>query len=377
MSEAEILVTCAKGVTPVLAREIHGLGLPVAGEVPAGVWTSGGALDAMRLNLHLRTGMRVLRRVDSFPCDSPDHLYRHLSRTPWEESVPARGHLCVRSSVRHPSIRDTRFANLVAKDAICDRLRDAVGERPDAGPDPEGAVVFLHWHGREASVYLDTSGEPLSHRGYRKDPWQAPMRETLAAAALLASGWDDSTALVNPMCGAGTLGVEAAWMAMRRAPGRLRQRFAFEHLLDFDPEAWASMRRQALANERPLPAPIILGDHDADAVAAARRNLDRADLAGGRIELRRCDVMDTPLPEPPGLVIVNPPYGERLGEREALAPLYRRIGDFFKQRCPGFTGAVFSGNAKLMKQVRLRPAATHTMFNARIECRLNTYELYR
>ena len=190
--------------------------------------------DCMKLNLWLRTGHRVLRLVKTFQARHADELYAQVSQIPWEQHIREDGYLSVMSSVENPTIRDTRFASLRCKDAIVDRIKKERDRRPDSGPLCEGVVVFLYWRQNECAIYFDTSGEPLSKRGYRKIPLQAPMQETLAAAVVLAAGWRGDRNFVNPMCGSGTLAIEAALIGLGRAPGLTRGNFAFMHLKEFN-----------------------------------------------------------------------------------------------------------------------------------------------
>lgn len=371
-----ILITCPKAIPPILAREVQALGLPVIRERPAGVETEGGLEDCMRLNLWLRTGHRVLFLVRAFRAADADELYRRLSEIPWEDHIAEDGYVSVSSSVRNPTIRDTRFAGLKCKDAIVDRIRNARGRRPDAGPAQDRTVVFLHWQDSAAAVYFDTSGEPLSRRGYRKIPLKAPMQETLAAAVVLTAGWSGEQNFVNPMCGSGTLAIEAALIGLGRAPGLLRNNFGFMHLKGFPREAWEALRREAGGKgARPLGGQVVATDLSGEAVAAARKNAAAAGV-GDRIEFGACDFADTPVPAGGGVVIFNPEYGERLGQAKALEPVYRRIGDFLKTRCKGYRGYVFTGNRDLANSIGLKPKSRKTLFNSNIECALLEFEVY-
>jgi putative N6-adenine-specific DNA methylase len=237
-------------------------------------------------------------------------------------------------------------------------------------------VVHLFWKGDRAWVYLNVNGPRLADRGYRKLPHDAPMRETLAAAVLLASGYDGTQALVNPMCGSGTLAIEAALLASGRAPGLLRSNYAALHTaLDLE-EAWKEARRRAKQLPKvAMPPPIIASDHDPRAVEAARKNALTAGV-DHMIEFATCDFAETPMPEGVGHVILNPEYGLRLGETEELGATYGRIGDFFKLRCLGWTGLVFTGSRELSKRIGLRSTRRQAFMNAQIECRLLSYEVY-
>ncbi len=376
--KSKILITCPKGISPWLAGEIRALGFPVLVEAEAAVETEGTLADTMPLNLHLRTGHRVLYAVADFQAENPQDLYGGLRDIPWEEILFERGehaYLSITSTADTPSINDTRFVNQKAKDAIVDRMQERCGLRPDSGPDRNRAVVHVFWRESAVSIYLDTSGEPLSRRSYRKIPLSAPMQETLAAAVILATGWNGRSGFVNPMCGSGTLAIEAALFAQGRAPGLLRSNYGLMHLRGFDPAAWRAARAQAHEAQRETAARIIATDIDPRAVAAARQNARTAGVEE-RIEFAVCPFQETPVPERGGVVILNPPYGERTGDISTLTGLYREIGDFFKKRCGGYRGYIFTGNTALGKQVGLRTKRRIPFYNGELECRLLEYELY-
>ncbi|MEA3347804.1 MAG: class I SAM-dependent RNA methyltransferase, partial [Pseudomonadota bacterium] len=228
-----IVIPCSPGITPFLVRELRDLKMPIIDERATSVTSKGDFTDVLRLNLSLRTGQRVLWRLAAFEAENPDQLYEKLMPLPWEELVAADGYFSVTSVVDTPTIRDSRFANLRVKDAIVDRLRRCCGRRPDSGPLRDKLVFHLFWQQDKVKFYLDTSGPTLAQRGYRLDPGKAPLRETLAAALILASGWNGAKTLVNPMCGSGTLAIEAALLAQNRIPGLLRQAYSFQSLLGY------------------------------------------------------------------------------------------------------------------------------------------------
>ena len=376
MKKSRILITCAKGITPFLKEELLRLGFPVLSETVAGVATEGTLDDTLRLNLLLRTAHRVLFLIRDFIARDADELYRAMSEIPWEEYISEDGYVCVTSSVDNPGIRDTRFANVKCKDAIVDRIRKKRGKRPDSGPDQDRAVVNLYWKGDQCSVYIDTSGEPLSRRGYRKIPMAAPMQETLAAAVILATGWNGSGHFVNPMCGSGTLAIEAAFIALNRAPGLQRINYGFMHIKGYNEQLWNDLRAQAKKEaEKTLHCRIVASDISREVVDAARKNAATAGVEH-LIEFAVCDYSETSVPQGNGIVILNPEYGDRMGRINELESVYAGIGDFFKQKCRGYTGYIFTGNADLAKKVGLRAKRRIPFFNGRIECRLLAYELY-
>jgi len=371
-----LLITCPRGNTEFLEAEVAALGFSPVSSVAAGVLTQGTLEDTQRLNLHLRTAHRVLFLLGSFRADTPDGMYREVSALPWETLLSEDGYVSVRSFVDNPTIRDTRFANVKCKDAIVDRIRLKCGRRPDSGPARSNAVVFLHWKHDTCSVYLDTSGESLSHRGYRKIPGDAPLRETTAAAVVLATGWCGDGTFLNPMCGSGTLAIEAALVALGRAPGLLRSNFGFLHLKGVDRPLWDETRRQARKAARgSFPGKIVASDIRPEAVEAARKNAVTAGV-DSHIDFRVCPYQETPVPDGGGVVVLNPEYGERMGRAVELEAVYRGIGDFFKQQCQGYTGYVFTGNPALAKKIGLRTSRRRVFFNGNIECRLLAYDLY-
>jgi len=372
-----LVITTAKGLVPMLTGELEKLGVSVSGATETGVSVNGNMAEAMRLNLHLRTAHRILWKIADGTANNPNGLHKAITGLPWEKWIPDRGYVCVTASGQSASGDDPRFVALKTKDAIMDRMNGINGHRPDSGPDRSRTVIHVHWEGRYYTVYLDTSGESLSHRGYRLQPFKAPMRETLAAGCLLASEWKSGMVLVNPMCGGGTLAIEAALMASRTPPGHLRTSFGFMHLVGFEERMWKTIRDEGGRDRmvRPNMVKIIATDHDAKAIEAAKANATRAGVAAW-ITFSVCDFSKTPLPPAPGTIILNPEYGERLGENSDLTRQYKAIGDFLKNHAQGYTGVVFTGNAEMIKAVGLKPRLRIQLYNGPIECRLLIYDLY-
>jgi len=374
--KSSIIITCAKGITPYLKEEVLSLGLPILAESVASVETEGAMVDAMQLNLSVRTGHRVLFLLQEFSARNPDELYARISKMAWENFIPEDGYLCVTSSVANPTIKDSRFANVKGKDAIVDRIKEKCGRRPDSGPERGGVVIDLYWKGDECRVYLDTSGEPLSRRGYRKIPLQAPMQETLAAAVIQATGWNGGGNFINPMCGSGTLAIEAALIALNRAPGLTRSNYGFMHSKGFDESSWRGLLQKAQGQiKKTCVGQIIATDIRPEAVQAARQNARAAGIEPW-VKFGVCDYSATPIPGGKGVVILNPEYGERLGKLKELGEVYKGIGDFFKKKCQGYMGYIFTGNFDLAKKVGLKAQRRIPFFNSNIECRLLEYGLY-
>lgn len=376
MQSSSILITCPKGCSQYLRQELEELGYQIDEEVIAGVFITGTMKDCMRLNLVLRTGLRVLYEINRFTSRDSDELYDYAVAMPWEDWIPADGYVSIGSSVRNESIVNTQYANLTLKDAMVDRIREKKGRRPDTGNDSSKAMLFLFWHEEKVHIYLDTSGVPLSNRGYRVSPGNAPMRENLAASVVLASKWDRKSSFVNPMCGSGTLAIEAALLASGKPVGLLRENFAFMHLVGYRTSEFEALKKELQGQgRRSLPFSIIATDIDSKVIEDAKRN---ATLAGVRdmIEFRVCDFRETKVPTQPGALIFNPEYGDRLGDEDELIETYQEIGNFFKQKAPGYWGYVFTGNIPLGKRVGLRPKRRMQFYNGPIECRLFEYELY-
>ena len=374
--KGRIVITCAKGIAPFLKREILSLGFAALSEGKAEVVTEGTMEDTLRLNLLTRTGQRVLFLLESFNAKTPDDLYKRISGISWEDFIPEDTYFSVTSSVHNPAIKDSRFANVRCKDAVVDRIKEKRGRRPDTGPERDKVVIHLYWTNHACQAFLDTSGEPLSKRGYRMIPLKAPMQETLAAAVILATGWTGDGNFINPMCGSGTLAIEAALIALGRAPGLLRSNYGFMHLKGFDESSFKALRRRIRAEAKDkLNGRIIATDISQQAVESAKKNATTAGVERF-IEFGVCDFSETPVPGRNGVVVINPEYGERLGETEKLKETYRGIGDFFKKKCHGYTGYVFTGNLDLARKVGLRTKRRISFYNGPIECRLLEYDLY-
>jgi putative N6-adenine-specific DNA methylase len=380
--KSTILITCSPGLVDYVRQEVKQLGYQPGESHPTGLELQGDQYDTMLLNLYLRTAYNVLFLLKRFRCTSPDELYRYVSELPWEDMISPREYLSVVGRIDTALIKNSMYANLKVKDAIVDRLARRTGSRCDSGKDRDKVVVQLYWKDDNCWLYLNTSGQKISDRNYRKIPHQAPLRETLAAALIMATGYDGTGPLICPMCGSGTLAIEAALIASRRPPGLLRSNYGFMHMQYFDEPTWQQMRGTALKKSKKrggkasfTPARIIATDISPDAVAAARKNAQTAGVAH-LIDFDVCDFADTAIPPEQGIVILNPEYGLRLGEIEKLKSTYQRIGDFFKQKCSSYTGYIFTGNLELAKHVGLRTSRRFEFFNANIECRLLKYELY-
>lgn len=374
---SRIIITCHKWLSPALQKEVTELGFPIVRAFQTGVELEGTINDCIRLNLNLRCASQVMYSLKAFTCNDPDELYNNLVTIAWETLIAPDGYFSVTSNVFHPTIQTNLFANLRVKDAIVDRMRNQTGKRPSTGSELSGAVVYLFWKHEEAEIFLDTSGETLAKHGYRKLPGKAPMLEALAAATILSTKWNRQSPFINPMCGSGTLAIEAALIATNRRPGLLRNNYAFMHLKGYDVAVYQT-ERQKLEEQvsQPEGLKIIATDISAPAISTSRLNAAAAGVEQ-LIEFAVCDFEKTNMPEGAnGVIMFNPEYGERLGDEIELNAVYARMGDFLKNKCKGYTGYVFTGNLDLAKKIRLKPSRRIEFFNATIDCRLLEYELY-
>ncbi|MGJ8637433.1 MAG: THUMP domain-containing class I SAM-dependent RNA methyltransferase [Phycisphaerales bacterium] len=372
-------ITCSEHITPHLKKEVEGLGYEIQEEDHVAVHVGANLEDCMRLSLHLRTADHIFWLLTRFRCPSLDALAKHAKAFPWEDLIENDSYFTITSNIDHHTVDNSMYPNLLLKDQIVDRIKEKTGERPDTGPDRSQVVIHLVWKNDRAWIYLNINGVRLSDRGYRKMPHEAPMRETLAAAVLLASGYDGTTPFVNPMCGSGTLAIEAALITAGRAPGLLRNNLSCLHTaLDID-DLYVAMRQDAKKSNPPTPngitKPIIATDFDSRAIEAARKNAMTAGVEH-LIDFECCDFAETYIPDEPGHVIFNPEYGLRLGETDELKETYARMGDFFKTECKGWNGHVFTGSRALSHEIRLKTSARQIFYNGQIECRLLSYELY-
>ena len=398
-----IIISCAKALSRWTEQEVLSMGYKPIEVTENTVVVRGAMRDVFRLNLQLRTAHRVLVPLLRTTCRDIRDLYEAVRSIDWENLLDADGYFSVSSIAHNRTIRDTRIPSLYTKDAIVDRMRERCQQRPDSGGDNIGAAVFVYWERDEVIIYLDTSGEPLSKRGYRRIPGSAPMQETLAAACLMGMGWKGDRPFLSPMCGSGTPAIEAAMIAMNKAPGSLKGHFAFQSIKGYGriipcekapvvaprqtagatPEQiWKEMVLEAKKEERRDNLPrIIATDISPEAVDNAQTNAITAGVAEV-IEFHACDFAETPVPEvsapPPGetkgCVFFNPEYGIRLGDPEELKPIYARIGTFMNEKCRGWTGALITGNPDLAAQVNLYYRNRIPFFNGPIDCRLFIYE---
>jgi putative N6-adenine-specific DNA methylase len=375
-TESKIIITCNKRLSPYLQTEVEALGFTPTRVFQTGVELLGTVTDCIALNLNLRCASQVLYLLKSFIAADPQQLYDNLVEIEWEKLIDFSGYFSVSSNVNNEHIRTPLFANVKVKDAIADRIKGQKGIRPNSGAEVNKTLVHLYWQDTEADIFLDTSGETLAKHSYRKIPGKAPMLEALAAGTIMATKWDKNTTFINPMCGSGTLAIEAALLATDKCPGLFRMNYAFMHIIGYDETVFFAERRKLKDKaKKEINFRIIATDISEDAVDISQKNAKTAGV-DHLIEFSVCDFADTPVPEEPGIVMFNPEYGERLGTHTKLEATYKRIGDFMKKDCLGYRGYVFTGNPDLAKKIGLAAARKIEFYNGKLDCRLLEYELY-
>ncbi|MDF1486107.1 THUMP domain-containing protein [Ramlibacter sp. H39-3-26] len=408
MNQLQLFLPCAAGVEDYLADEAHAITGLAGGDLlvgRGGVLLSASWRDALLLNLHSRLAQRVLVQLSHTPYRAESDLYEAASAVAWEIWFTPRQTFKIEITAQHSPLKSLNFAALKVKDAVADRFRHKAGERPSVETRWPDVRIHAHLTHDHATLYIDTSGEPLFKRGWREDKGDAPLKETLAAAMIAASGWDphgdEPVPLYDPCCGSGTIAIEAAQIACRIAPGALR-RFGFEKLLPFQPHVWSAIKSEAAAAVSKSAAAIFGSDVAHRMVDFAQRNAERAGVAQA-VEFRGGDALQRMPPAPRGVMLLNPPYGERIdasgiagarrmGERaqaggaagagretaqtgEEGGEFFSRLAAHWKNHYAGWTAWVLTPDMKLPTRMRLKESRRVPMWNGPIECRLFRFDM--
>lgn len=367
MTTYSLFVTCPRGLEAPLSQELEQLKCQDIRAVDGGVACKGGMEQVYRINLHSRTASRVLLRLTKSGYRSEQDIYKAAKNIRWTDWFDLEQTFKVKVEGKRAQVKSLDFVGLKIKDAVCDVFRDACGARPSVGKIRPDIRIHAFIDERDIQIFIDTSGEALFKRGYRQDTGEAPMRENLAAGLLLA-GYDGTQPFQDPFCGSGTIVIEAAWIATRRAPGLMR-RFGFEKLKNFDAALWKKLQHEAETQIRPAPAPISGSDNDRHMIRAAVANAQAAEVdTFVRFEVK--DAQDTRPNGEGGILISNPPYGVRLAEVQALQALYPQLGAWLKQHYAGWLAGMFTGDRDMPKFMRLSPKRKIPLYNGNLDCRL-------
>ena len=368
MTTYSLFVTCPRGLEAPLSQELEQLKCQDIRAVDGGVACKGGMEQVYRINLHSRTASRVLLRLTKSGYRNEQDIYKAAKNIRWTDWFDLEQTFKVKVEGKRAQVKSLDFVGLKIKDAVCDVFRDACGARPSVGKIRPDIRIHAFIDERDIQIFIDTSGEALFKRGYRQDTGEAPMRENLAAGLLLLAGYDGSQPFQDPFCGSGTIVIEAAWIATRRAPGLMR-RFGFEKLKNFDAALWKKLKHETETQIRPAPAPISGSDNDRYMIRAAVANAQAAEVDTFiRFEVK--DAQDSRPNGEGGILISNPPYGVRLAEVQALQALYPQLGAWLKQHYAGWLAGMFTGDRDMPKFMRLSPKRKIPLYNGNLDCRL-------
>ena len=372
----QYFATVAKGLESLAAQELLDLGAKSVEPGFCGVVFEGDRNLLYRVNLWARLPFRILMRLDDFPCQDSQDLYRGIQRLPWQAYLTPDYTLAVDATGKTQQLNHSHFTALQVKNAIVDQQRQQYGERSHIDTQTPDVRINVHLNCDRCIVSLDSSGSSLHRRGYRPAVGAAPLKESLAAALIHLSGWQPDLAFVDPLCGSGTLPLEACLQGLNIAPGLFRQQFGFETWPDFDAHLWQTLQTQAEEKQlTQLPMPIWGSDRDPEVIEQARLNAYKSGVEDF-IWFESIELHDIEPPTDNGILICNPPYGERLGNAQELGSFYRLLGQVLKQRFKGWTVFVLSGNKALSQSIGLKSSQRTPVNNGSIPCQLMKYELY-
>ena len=365
---------CPRGLEAPLCDELKALGAEDIRSTDGGVHFSGPGALSYKVNLHSRTASRVLWRVAMSHYNTEQDIYDTAFALPWTEWFDVTRTIRINMAAIRCPLRSLDFATLKIKDAICDKFRQEIGERPSVDTHTPDIRIHAFLEESQMTLYVDTSGDALFKRGVRQYTNIAPLRENLAAGILILSGWKPGTPLLDPMCGSGTFLIEAAQMSLNIAPG-IGRHFAFEKLHTFNDEKWQSLRNEAIAAQKPVTAlPIFGSDLYGDELKAARLNLENAGLLEA-VNLKQANVLEITAPAEQGIMVANLPYGERMGELDEMRELYPKLGDVLKQKFMDWNAYLLTADLAMPKHIRLSVSRRTPLFNGALECRLFEYKV--
>ncbi len=368
--------TVARGLEEIAAKELKNLGATNVTHSFTGVSFEGDQALLYRVNLWARTIFRVLMPIREIKCYNQQQLYKNVTKIDWQEYFTPEQTIAVKCTGGNENLNHTHFTALGIKNAIVDQQRQKTGKRSNIDTQNPDLLINAHINGNNCILSLDSTGESLHRRGYHQAMGLAPLKESLAAALLEMTDYNGDIAFLDPMCGSGTLPIEATLKALNIAPGLLRKEFAFQRWQNFNPSVWDQLVNSAKNQQlSQLKAPIMGSDHSMEMIKQAKSNAKSCQLEH-HLHLTQKDLSEIEPPTEKGIIICNPPYGYRLSETEELYPLYKQLGDIFKQRFKGWTAYILTGNKELAKRVGLRTSQRIPLYNGSLPCTLLKYELY-
>ncbi|MNS68026.1 Ribosomal RNA large subunit methyltransferase K/L [compost metagenome] len=372
----EFFASTARGLVDPLENELKNMGLKVTEKTAGGVYFDSNWEGCYKANLQSRLASRILKPILDFTAYQPEELYTQILRHDYTKYIEPNQTISIDVTLKDSKMRDQRFVAMKIKDAIVDQFRDKFGVRPDVDNYAPALRINVRCVKNQFNVAIDTSGDSLFMRGYRKDVGEAPLKENLAAGLIKLAEWDEQSPLVDFMCGSGTFLIEAAMMAMNIAPGIQRKRFAFQDFLGFDEAAWDKVVDEAIAAEKEeLPFKFYGFDIDNRVLKSAKENAKAAGV-DGVIEFKKESVATVEPPAEKGMVVLNPPYGARIGDEDNLRDVYRDLGFTLKHRFKGWDAWILSGNKELIADMKLKSTRKHFVFNGNIECRFLKYSMF-
>ncbi len=370
----EMIAKTQQGLEGVLAEELRAIGAEDVTSTPRGVSFKGDQEMMYKANIQLRTALRILKPIYTFKARTEDEFYGHAKKFDWTSVMDVSHKFAVDSVVNSEAFNHSRYIALKLKDAIADHFREKVGKRPFVDPQNPHIRIHIHIEEEDCTISLDSSGESLHRRGYRQSQDASPINEVLAAGMILLSGWNGESDFIDPMCGSGTLLIEAGLYAHGIPPGIFRKNFGFENWFDFDKSLLQQVYNDE-SMEREFKHSIIGGDISKRAFETSIDNIRNAGLQK-KIDLKNRSVFDFNPPKGNGIVITNPPYGEKL-KKEQIETFYKQLGDCFKQRYSGYDVWLISNNFEALKSFGLRPSNSLSLANGALECKYQKFSMYQ
>ncbi len=372
----QYFATVARGLEPLVVEELERLGAKDVRPGFCGAEFKGDRTLLYKVNLWARLPFRILRRLDEFDCATAEDLFAGVQRIDWSDYLTPDRTLAVTATGKTDALNHTHFTSLQVKNAIVEQQTEAFGHRSDVDTHEPDLRINVHLHQNRATLSLDSSGDSLHRRGYRPAVGAAPLKESLASALIQLSGWQPDQAFFDPLCGSGTLPLEAGLQALQVAPGLFRERFGFETWLDYDDALWESMIAKAEEQQKTELLAFVGGsDHDPNILIQAHNNAQNSGIEH-LVSFQQNELADVEAPADSGILLCNPPYGERLGRDSDLGAFYKLLGNVLKQRFKGWTAYVLSGNKALSSNIGLKSASRVPVYNGALLCQLMKYELY-